>query len=191
MHLLHQRILEECPEAAVTILTNWPREKLEPMDEESRMVEKVPGYPSFDDNDRYFLFDEGQSTYWDTTLWVAFKDRFQVIRDPKPPLKSVYAILFCSYGNETVSTRERTTPLDLSGAVVTLERTNLGVSEPCGLLLDKEEFSQLIQRKQGKLLLADDLSAFVYDFTRGHVGAIVAVIQFLLKKVPTYESRVT
>jgi hypothetical protein len=77
-------------------------------------------------------------------------------------------------------------------ARVTLKaRNDLGVSKPCGLLLDKTEFRQLIDLKQGKLLLAEDLSTFVYEFTQAHVGAIVAVIQFLLKKVPTYESRIT
>ena len=135
--------------------------------------------------ERYFLFDEGQSTYWDWTLWVEFKDSIQASNKP------VYAILFCSYGNEDVRSygneEDRPTPLVFGEAIVTLDREDKGVSKSCGLLLDEEEFCDVVQRTK-KLRLADDLRKFVYSFTRGHAGATVAVTGFLLKKVPTYES---
>ena len=191
MHLLHRRILKKYPEAEVIILKNWPKEQLQPMSQQQRLEEFLPGYPSFTDKERFFLFDEGQTTYWDTTLWAIFKDEFQSIRKPEEPRKLVYAILFCSHGNENVNSDGEPTPVVLSGARVTLKRADLGVSKPCGLLLDNEEYLQLIRLRKGKLLLADDLRNFVYEFTQGHVGAIVAIIEFLVKQVPTYESRIT
>ena len=125
------------------------------------------------------MFDEGQATYWDEYLWVAFKNTIQ--NSDKP----VYVILFCSYGNESVSTVA--TPLNFGEAKVTLERVNRGLSTPVGLLLDEEEFREVLKLRP-KLRLADDLRDFVYHFTRGHVGAAIAVFEFLLKKVPNCKS---
>ena len=188
MHLLHARILAEHPTAQVFIHKEWPKDILEPQHNKKYLDENLPGYPSFvgedgENGELYFLSDEGQTTYWDTALWLAFKDNIQCSKQP------VYAILFCSYGNENVSNLDLPTPLVLGDARITLDRTNKGVSEPCGLLLDKKEFRDVISLR-GKLRLAEDLRDFVYSFTRGHVGAIVAVVEFLLKKVPTCESRV-
>jgi hypothetical protein len=185
MYLLHARIIEKHPKAEVIIIKDWPKQQLELMNDEMRMMENLPGYPSFADKERYFLFDEGQTTYWDSTLWVVFKDSIQSGINP------VYAILFCSYGKQNVIEPYMPMPLSLRGAMVTLDRVDFGGSKPCGLLLDEEEFRDVIDRQAGKLLLAEDLRNFVYHFTRGHVGATLAVIQFLLKKVPAYENCVT
>ena len=111
---------------------------------------------------------------------MAFKDSIQTTKNP------VYAILFCSYGNE----EGLLTPLDFGDVIVTLDRVDKGVSKSCGLLLDKEEFCNVVQCTE-KLRLTDDLHKFVYSFTRGQAGATVAATEFLLKKVPTCESRVT
>jgi hypothetical protein len=182
MNLLHARIVEKHPKAEVIIIKDWPEQQLGSTTEEKRMRQNLPGYPSFTDRERYFLFDEGHTTYWDSTLWVVFKDCIQSRSIP------VYAILFCSYGNGTAIYPDLPTPLALSGARVILDRTDLGGSKPCGLLLDEEEFRSVIDHQMRRLLLAEDLRDFVYHFTRGHAGATVAVIQFLLKKVPTYEN---
>jgi len=184
MYLLHALILETRPNAEVFIRKEWPKELLGQRSTEESLAEALPGYPSFADRERYFLFDEGQTTYWDTTLWVAFKDTIQSTNQP------VYAILFCSYGNENVSDFKLSTPLVFGDARVTLNRIDKGLSEPCGLLLNEKEFDNILTRRPG-LRLAGDLRDFVYCFTRGHVGATVAVVEFLLKKVQTCESRVT
>jgi hypothetical protein len=178
MYLLDAYIMQRDPEAQVFILPTWPKEEMK--EKKERLAEYLPGYPFFQNMKRYFLFDEGQSTYWDARLWTAFKNTIQGSSETA----SVYAILFCSYGNEDVT--DGTTPLDFGLGKVTLNRANPGLSEPCGLLLDEEEFADVIRRRP-KLRLADDLRDFVYSFTRGHVGAAVAVLDFLLKKVPTYE----
>ena len=181
MDLLHARILKERPDAEVIINRYWPEKELTSMTGDDRLKEKLPGYPSFADKERYFLFDEGQTTYWDEALWLAFKDTIQSMQKP------VYAILFCTYGNEEVRDPKSVTPIDLTGARVTLERVHTDGDISFGLLLDKLEFGDVIDRNS-KLRLADDLRDFIYDFTRGHVGATLAVAQFLLKKVPIYES---
>jgi hypothetical protein len=178
MYLLHAHIVNERPDAQVFLHKAWPQKIMK--ENEERLVEKLPGYPSFHNGERYFLFDEGQTTYWDDILWAELKDSFQ------SPKKPIYAILFCSYGNDDVSLPQDVTPVDFGEARVTLERTNRGLSRPCGLLLDEEEFREVINRRE-KLNLADDLCDFIYHFTQGHVGALVAVVTFLLKKVPTCE----
>jgi hypothetical protein len=175
MYLLRARIVKERPNAKVFIHKNWPRELLKTIKDNDRLKEYLPGYPSFDDEERYFLFDEGQTTYWDTSLWLAFKDNIQSLKNP------VYAILFCSYGNESLYDPLKPTPPALNGAKVTLNRIHRAGSTPFGLLLDKPEFCDVIERSS-KLRLTDDLRDFIYRFTRGHVGATVAVSLFLLKK---------
>jgi hypothetical protein len=177
MELLHAHIVKEHPDAQVFIHEAWPENLMK--ENTKRIAENLPGYPSFENGERYFLFDEGQTTYWDAFLWKVLKDKFQSSSSP------VYAILFCSYGNEDVSLDQKVTPLDFGNARVTLRRTNRSLSKPCGLLLDKEEFCDVITRRRPKLCLADDLRDFIYAFTQGHVGATVAVVTFLLKKVPT------
>jgi hypothetical protein len=182
MNLIHRRLVNEHPNAQVFITNAWPKNIMK--ENTRRIAENLPGYPSFEDGVRYFLFDEGQTTYWDDPLWVVFKNHIQSSD------KGVYAILFCSYGNESVSDDPSITPPGFGNGRVTLERMDRKVSKPCGLLLDAEEFREVI-RLRPKLRLADDLCEFVYEYTQGHVGAIVAVLDFLLKKVPTCESRIT
>jgi len=178
MYLLHARIVKERPDAEVFLHKAWPQKLMK--QNTGRLAEHLPGFPSFENGERYFLFDEGQTTYWDDILWAELKDSFQSSSKP------IYAILFCSYGNDDVSLAQDVTPVDFGEARVTLERTNRGLSKPCGLLLDEEEFREVINLRE-KISLADDLRDFIYHFTQGHVGALVAVVTFLLKKVPTCE----
>jgi hypothetical protein len=176
MQLLHAHILKERPNATVFIRRNWPRESLESMDVDDRLKMALPGYPSFADvGERYFLFDEGQTTYWDTTLWGAFKDNIKSLQNP------TYVILFCRFGNDGEFDPGMPTPLALTRARVTLNRVHGDGSKPFGLLLDKSEFCDVIKRSS-KLRLTDDLRDFIYCFTRGHVGATLAVTWFLLEK---------
>jgi hypothetical protein len=175
MYLLHAHIVKERPNATVFIQNDWPIESLKSMDDNDRVKTALPGYPSFNDGERYFLFDEGQTTYWDTTLWVAFKDNIQSLQN------LTYVILFCRYGNDGEFDPQMPMPLALTKARVTLNRVHGDESKPFGLLLDKSEFCDVIERSS-KLRLMDDLCDFIYCFTRGHVGATLAVTRFLLEK---------
>jgi hypothetical protein len=171
MQLLHAHIVKARPNAKVHIYKDWDQKSLEDMMGDERMIEFLPGYPSFNDAERFFLFDEGQTTYWDRTLWVTFKDNIK-------GLTGAYAILFCSYGNEVDSKPGEPIRLSLNGARVTLGRVHQDGSKSFGLLLDKPEFCDVIKRLS-TLRLMDDLRDFVYNFTGGHIGAILAVTTFL------------
>jgi hypothetical protein len=171
MQLLHAHILKKRPNAKVYIYTDWPRALLRELSPNDRMIKFLPGYPSFADTERYFLFDEGHTTYWDSTLWVTFKDYIK-------GLTGAYAILFCSFGNEVENDPYLPTLLNLTGARVTLGRVHQDGSKSIGLLLDKPEFCDVIKRLS-TLRLTDDLRDFVYNFTGGHIGATLAVTAFL------------
>jgi hypothetical protein len=182
MHLLHAHFMKKVPDAQVFIETAWPKGSGK---ESEERVKNLPGYPFFAKGKRYFLFDSAQNTYWDWYLWWVFKNSIQGASEKV----SVYAILFCRYGIEDVTDDGHHAPISFGRGTVTLERADRGLSKPCGLLLDKGEFLDVVRRRQN-LHLTDDLSDFVYSFTRGHVGATVAVLDFLLMKVPTYASRI-
>jgi hypothetical protein len=176
--------MKKVPEAQISIQAAWPKGSLK--ENEERVADKLPGYPSFENGKRYFMFNSGQTTYWDPLLWVALKNTIQGASENI----SVYAILFCRYGIEDINDGALYAPIHFGLGKVTLERVDRGLPKPCGLLLDEVEFLDIICRRPN-LRLADDLRNFVYGFTRGHVGATLAVFDFLLKKVPTYKCRVT
>ena len=96
MHLLHALILEKHPHAKVFIQSNWPQCTTGAI---APRGSPEAGYPAFADGERYFLFDEGQTTYWDDTLWGELKDTIQATAGSTA--NSVHAILFCSYGKTT------------------------------------------------------------------------------------------
>lgn len=178
MHLLHARILEEIPEADVYIFPNWPEETL-PTEPKKRMEKCLPGFPLFKGRQRYFLFDEGQTSYWDDRLWLLFKNSFAV----DDPERSAFAIIFCSYGNGPVRTGGKPAPPSFGSDRVTLNRTSRRGSKPFGLLLDKEEYDDVIKRQAPKLCISDDLRDFVYHLTSGHIGSVLGVVDFLLSMV--------
>ncbi|PVG04758.1 hypothetical protein CPB86DRAFT_15952 [Serendipita vermifera] len=184
MHLLHARIKHKYPNAHTHIFKNWPSANYGKLEWEQRMQQYLPGWPTFQDCRRYFLFDEGQSSYWDENLWIIFKDYIQAAGRSN----EAFVILFCSYGNESVRDPEqKSTPLEFGEAKVALSRTlNSSVpsgSKPFGLLLDREECYDVIGRRGPKLLITKDLQDFIYELTSGHVGCVLTVIDFLVVKV--------
>ncbi|CAG8731944.1 14157_t:CDS:2, partial [Acaulospora colombiana] len=171
--LLRAHIVQVDKKANVFVYKNWPQNELE--SDEYRVETRLPEYPGFDDNKQFLLFDEGQQSYWDTRLWKFFKDEVQRREAP------IYAIIFCSYGNENLSDRRILTPVGFD-AKVTLERVQIGDSKSYGLLLHEKEFDEVLERQKPKLYVASDLRDFIYKFTRGHVGHTLAVVDFLVKK---------
>jgi hypothetical protein len=75
MYLLHARIVKERPDAQVFLHKAWPQKSMK--ESTGRLAEHLLGFPSFENGERYFLFDEGQTTYWDDILWAELKDSFQ------------------------------------------------------------------------------------------------------------------
>ncbi len=98
----------------------------------------------------------------------------------------VYVVVFCNHGNEYVCDPTVPTPLRFDAKVL-LERVNIGPSKSYGLLLDEKEFNEVIERQKPKLSITKDLRDFIYEFTRGHVGHTLAVVDFLVQNVPNYQ----
>jgi hypothetical protein len=182
MHLLHARIMSEYPDAQVYIYEHWPIEELERINSHTRIKRYFPGSRYFQDGQRrYFLFDEGQTSYWDKCLWLMFKDGIQGIPN------NAFMVNFCRTKWEWAP-RGIYDPVPLAfGMSVTLDRIQYnfykGDSKPFGLLLDREECYDLIGRQRPKLLLAEDLQDFIYELTGGHVGCIRCVLDFLVLQV--------
>ncbi|PVF92385.1 hypothetical protein CPB86DRAFT_717580 [Serendipita vermifera] len=176
MHLLHARIMEETPDAQVYIHDSWPEDKLRSRDYRNHLYEKLPGYPNFRDSPRYFLFDKGETTYWDGSLWLTFKDRIQ------PQIRQhglVWAILFSNYGDGVPWRENGPVPLVFGGGKVTLYRFPRHDSRPFGLLMDKGEYNDVLARYRPRFRIADDLREFIYDLTNGYIGCIMAVVEYL------------
>lgn len=171
---LLQAHIEQCRKGAeVYVHSHWPQHQLEGW--KDRLREKLPGYPNFSDKERFFLFDEGQTSYWDQGLWLTLRNTIQEFPNP------CYAIVFCSYGNESVHEPNLPAPPGFH-VKVRLDRVDVDRSKSHGLRLDREEFSQVLGLQKPKLLITDDLSNFVYEFAGGHVGHTLAVVDFLIKE---------
>jgi hypothetical protein len=183
MYLLHAHILRHHKEAEVVVHRLWPRTELELRDD--RLTVELPGYPwtTFDDSkERFFLFDQGQTTHWDTSLWSAFKNLVQGSNKP------VYVAIFGGYGIEEPTS---VVPLEFPAKVLLDRVYDDEGSRSYGLLLDKEEFYDVLERQNLTGLFADDLCDFIYQLTRGHVGHTLTFVEFLSKKVQICNSRAT
>jgi len=144
------------------------------------MVQNWDGYKK----DDFYLIDEGHTSYWDQTLWKHFKDNFQSTTIINTP----YAVLFCSY-SEDLREIHSFIPPSLDAAKLTLARITRppnGAEDmtPVGLLLDWEEYLGVLDRfTDRRLLLDDELKIFIFEFTAGHVGAVIAMFEYMIKTV--------
>jgi hypothetical protein len=59
--------------------------------------------------------------------------------------------------------------------------------EPVGLLLNREEFDDVVKRS-AVVLLGPDLQDFIFESTDGHVGAVMGVLDALSKLVSPSDS---
>jgi energy-coupling factor transporter ATP-binding protein EcfA2 len=181
LRLLHHVIHEDRPNARVFVVNGWPKMALEsfnPWDRWPEMVQNWDGYKK----DDFYLIDEGHTSYWD--LWKDFKDKFQSTSIIDAP----YAVLFCSYSDNLRETHNFTPP-GLKAAKLTLARITTppdGAKDmtPVGLLLDWGEYLGVLHRfTDEKLLLDDELKRFIFEFTAGHVGAVKAMFEYMIKTV--------
>jgi hypothetical protein len=130
-----------------------------------------------DDEETVFVFDEGQTSYWDTNLWNQF-------------LKSIHgydnrwAIIFACYGSPTTSMDPIITPIHFADTQrITLRAVPQQDGLPSvGLFLSREEFEDLVQKMYPKQLYHFHSSVFeaIYNLTVGHVGAIHDSISVVL-----------
>ena len=174
MNLMEIHIKDTHEEAEVAVFENWPKDQ---MKSNNNRLAELPGFPKFGDKEYFFLFDQGQTSYWDNDLWPFLKDYVQ------RKVFNLYVVLFCSYENIGPFDPSRMpTPLAFN-AEVTLDRTTTRTSKSYGLRLDEEEFRDVLKRQGPKLHVADDLRDFMYNFAQGHVGHTRAFADFLVKQV--------
>lgn len=185
MYLLYQRILKDIPDAQVFIINSWPRGELGrlPFLEErfraaiSHSTFKSSKFSGLKQSEKvFYLFDSGQSTYWDQELVNFLKNNCQSLAFDRRP----HAILFCRYGGEPLGA-----PIGMrfSFGAATIGMNRVTGRIDLGLSLDKDEFRDVVLRFQKGFLLDAELTTFMYHFTAGHVGALIAILDFLLKTV--------
>ena len=157
---------------------SWPQDAV-PSEEalHQRLSLLDPAYP----NPRLLtslLFDEAQDSYEDEFLWGYF------LKGVQDGLFNEYrVILFCSYGSPSsrpVYHRRGGTPLVLADeARVSLRPTERSL----GLLLSRVEFDEVVARREPKLNLHPDLLDRILNWTTGHVGAIVQLLDIISSQV--------
>jgi len=162
----------------------WP--KRPETDLKERKKKQIKTFPFTDRANTYLLFDNGQNTYWDGELWEYFFKDDIVLRGRGP-----FVILFCSYGSPTSRPvhYDCGTPLTLVRcARMTLRADTCHHADhgPIGLLLSRPEFEEVIYRFKGPYCVAvcldDDLRELLFDWTLGHVGAVVDILSELARQ---------
>ena len=103
----------------------------------------------------YIMFDNGQDTYWDTEPWELF------FKDHQQRRNGYRIILFCSYG----SASKRIGDYDHGTRVVYDQGhaflCGVPLLPPVGLLLNREEFNDVVDRSL-VVLLGPDLRDFIF-----------------------------
>jgi hypothetical protein len=125
------------------------------------------------DSIAFLLFDDGQDTYCDPYLWNSF---IKEVGDGKYPYYRV--VMFCSYGSpssQPVSYKIGTPPILHAAARISLRPVEGGSS--IGILLQWSEFLEVVSRSERPLNVHPDLLSMVFDWTVGHVGAVVELLR--------------
>lgn len=136
-------------------------------------------YPRTGSSQVFLLFDEGQETYRDVPLWNSFlkgigtgDDRYR-------------AILFCSYGSasSTPAPQEHvqfaTPPSLRKAACISLHPT----ADVVGLLLTRSEFDEVVSLHRDRPSLDPHLTTLIFEYTAGHVGAVVDILSIISSQV--------
>ncbi len=180
MNLLHAFILEQAPSAFVNTQHSWPAGGSGlSLKERLRLVD--PAYPRHQrDGIAYLLFDEGQETYEDQSLW---NDFFKRVSDGGYGLYHV--ILFCNYGSPSSRpVRHRIgTPLALRREARISLWPREGLEGSIGLLLNRSEFDEVVSRFGRPLNLHPDILDVIFDWTVGHVGAVIEMLHVISYQV--------
>jgi len=176
------------PSALVCVTWSWLKDL---NTYSSRLSARLPGVTVQGEGEdesmenTYLLFDNGQDTYWDTEPWENF------FKDHQQRRKGYHIILFCSYGSASkrvVDYKHGTPGLVRPRARISLRRTTVASNrEPVGLLLNREEFGDVLERA-AEVLLDPDLQDFIFESTDGHVGAVMSVLEALSTLVSSTNS---
>ena len=171
--------------AVVRVIWSWPKDEA-PTTYDARLSTRFPGLADQGEENiekTYILFDNGQDTYWDMELWENF------FKDHQQRRNGFRIILFCSYGSASkrmLNYQYGTPGVAQPTARISL-RPNTLLSEPVGLLLNREEFDDVVKRS-AEVLLDSDLQDFIFESTDGHVGAVTGLLEVLSKLVSSSDS---
>ncbi|KAG8999525.1 hypothetical protein FRB94_006124 [Tulasnella sp. JGI-2019a] len=160
--LLYHELLERCEgtDSEIYMLSQWPKDD----PEVERFRRAVPKW--FNGPVRYILFDEAQSSYWDRSLW---NDYFKTIMYRGT---SIRLVLFCIHDNPSYRPYHL---LELA-ARITLRLTS---TSDIGLLLTRPEYNELLKKSPKRIHFVEDLKDAIYEWTAGHVGAVVSVLLYI------------
>ena len=175
------------PSAVVHVTWSWLKDKA-PTTYDARLFARLPGIADQEEEiteKTYILLDNGQDTYWDTELWENF------FKDHQQRPNGYRIVLFCSYGiagKRMVDYPHGTPSVARPTARISLRpKTILSDYEPVGLLLNREEFDDVVKRSAA-VLLCPDLQDFIFETTDGHVGAVAGVLDALTRLVSSSDS---
>jgi len=187
LKLLRKHILNVDPSAVVRVTWSWLKDKA-PTNYDARLSAQLPGIADQEEEiteKTYILFDNGQDTYWDTELWENF------FKDHQQRRNGYRIVLFCSYGSagKRILDYQHGTPgvVRPTARISLRPNTILSDHEPVGLLLNREEFDDVVGRS-AEVLLDPALQDFIFETTGGHVGAVTAVLEALSTLVSSSDS---
>ena len=182
MKLLRNYILEVDPDAKIRVLSSWPESDGLPLNTRleldfllSDILHESPEVIA----KTYILIDNAQDTYWDIELWETF------FKDQQQYSDGYRIVLFCSYGSPSA----RIVSYEYGSPPVVWPRISLLPSwifpEPVGLLLNREEFDDVVSRSQ-RVKVDPGLQDFFFDSTAGHVGAVISMLEILSRNVSSF-----
>ncbi|KAG8986650.1 hypothetical protein FRB94_003146 [Tulasnella sp. JGI-2019a] len=176
LDLLHAYILDRNPLASVYVIRSWNRNSLLGISLEDRIAKILPEFPQRDTTKEYpyLLFDDAHDTYWDSDLWN------QIIKENKRHRHRI--VLFCAYGSPTSRPNEGTRAILPPSARVSLKPLATDENPPIGLLLNREEFDDLVSRFEYPICPSQGMQDLVYDWTSGHVGAAAGMLEMISLK---------
>ena len=182
LNLLAAFILKKDPSSFVKIQHSWPPKGSSPVSSLEQLLQLVdPAFPRHDGL-AYLLFDEGQDSYSDERLWNFFLKEV----DGGIYAKHYRIVLFCSYGSPSSRPVSYSigTPLVLRDAA----RISLWPKEgSIGILLTRFEFDEVVSQFRENfgrpLNLHPELQDLIFDWTVGHAGAVIAILQIITYQV--------
>ena len=179
MNLLYAFILEQAPSAFVNTQHSWPQGQSWGPLLNDRLQLVDPSFPR-QDGLAYLLFDEGQDSYEDDILWNNF---FKGVVDGG--FSCYRVILFCSYGSPSSCP----VPHHIGSPLVLREAARIslwpqqGSEGSIGILLNRSEFEEVVSLFERPLNLHPDLLDLIFEWTVGHVGAVVEMLRVISYQV--------
>lgn len=153
----------------------WPVERVEKAHGYRRYLREEMGW--VEGNNTVFIFDEGQSTYWDKDLWNEFFKNLRLYSDRK-------AVVFSSYGSpSSLMLIEEGTPIYWNDE----QRVSLkavahdDLLPPVGLLFTWDELDELVSvfYPRSTHYFYESFFRLLFLLSGGHVGALCGLLTII------------